>query len=67
MRSDKDKLVIRLIRSLQESAFIHTDEQRRNKPEVCMGSNHQAAVRVYYLGSSNYCMRIGTESVLFSK
>lgn len=67
MRSDEDKVVIRLIWSLQESAFTHTDKQRRNKPEVCMGSNQQAAVCVYYLGSSNYYMRIGTESVLFSK
>ena len=66
MRSDKDKVVIRLIWSLQESAFIQTDKQCKNKPEVCMGSPHQAAVYVYYLGSSNYYMRIGTESVLFS-
>lgn len=62
----QDKVLIRQIWSLQESAFTQTNKQCKNIPEVCTGLSHRATVCVYYLGSSNYYMRTGTKSVSFS-
>lgn len=66
MRLDKDKVLIRLILCLQERTFIYTNKQCKNKPEVCMGSIHQATVCMYYPGRSNYYMRAALESDLLS-
>lgn len=46
MRQDKDKILIRQIWSLQESAFMQTNKQCKDKPEVCVGLNHRATVCV---------------------